>query len=466
MAVADVTRPRSVSAGDGTDVLGHPRGLMFLIFAEGWERFSFYGMQALLVLYMGERVLLPGHVDHVAGFAVFKGAIFQVTGPLSTPALASIIFGLYGGLVYVTPLIGGLVADRWLGRTPVVAGGAALMALGHFLMAFEASFLLALTCLVVGVGGFKGNISTQVGALYAPGDARRPSAFQMFFLGINFAVIFSPLVCGTLGESFGWHWGFGAAGVGMLLGLAVYLSGRRWLPPDAVRGAKARASRKISLTRAEWLRTALLVALVPVLATAAVGNFQGFNAYLVWAKASYDLTVLGRAIPVTWLVSLGGVGGLVMISLSLAFWRWWARRWREPNEIGKVAIGAVIMAVAPLVLSLAALQAAHGHKVSLAWALGYEVINDFGYANLVPVSYALFTRAAPPSIGGTMIAICLLQFFVANMLVGTVGTLLEPLGGPLFWLLHAGLAGGAALLLLGVWRVLGKTLSPVSTPVA
>lgn len=458
MAAIDTVGLRSSEPRDDAAVFGHPRGLLFLIFAEAWERFSFYGMQALLVLYMGELLLLPGHIEHVAGFSVFRAAIFQVTGPLSTPALASIIFGLYGGSVYVTPLIGGYVADRWFGRTRTVAAGALLMALGHFLMAFETSFLLALACLVVGVGGFKGNISTQVGELYAPGDIRRSSAFQLFYMGINFGLIFSPLVCGTLGEKFGWHWGFGAAGVGMLVGLAVYLSGRRWLPADA--GHQRRAADKISLSPVEWRRVGLLVMLVPVLAVAAIGNYQIFNAYLVWAKASYDLTVFDFRVPVTWLLSFGGITSIGTITLSVWFWKWWATRSREPSEIGKVAIGAMIMAAAPLVLCLASVQAQHGHRVPLPWAVVFELINDLGYANLVPVSYALFTRASPASISGVMIGICMLQFFVANMLVGALGTLLEPLGGPLFWLLHAGLAGGASLVLLIVWRLFGRTLSP------
>ncbi|HEY1906524.1 MAG TPA: oligopeptide:H+ symporter, partial [Myxococcaceae bacterium] len=213
-----------------TDVLGHPRGLAYLVFAETWERFSYYGMQALLVLYMGQQLLLPGHVERVAGFAAFRTWIEHVYGPLSPAALASVIFGLYAGGVYLTPLAGGFIADRFLGRTVTVTIGALLMVAGHFLMAFEVTFLLALTCLLLGVGCFKGNIASQVGEMYGPGDLRRADAFQIYYLGINVAVIVSPLICGTLGQKVAWHWGFGAAGVGMLIGLAVYLSGRRWLP--------------------------------------------------------------------------------------------------------------------------------------------------------------------------------------------------------------------------------------------
>ena len=203
--------------------IGHPRGLGYLAFTEAWERFSYYGMQSLLVLYMVNRLLHPGHIERIAGFGPFRHLLeFVYRGPLSVQALASAIFGLYTGLVYLTPIGGGLIADRVLGRTRTITLGALLMAAGHFLMAFDVTFLVALTCLVTGVGCFKGNLASQVGALYATGDNRRADAFQIYYLFINGGVIASPLIAGTLGEVYGWHWGFGAAGVGMLIGLSIY----------------------------------------------------------------------------------------------------------------------------------------------------------------------------------------------------------------------------------------------------
>jgi POT family proton-dependent oligopeptide transporter len=215
-----------------TAFFGHPRGLGWLSFTEVWERFSYYGMQALLVLYMTHQLLRPGHIERVVGFGPFRAAIEAVYGRLSPQALGSVIFGLYAGLVWLTPILGGLLADRVTGRTRAITAGALLMALGHFLMAFDQSFLAALLCLLVGVGCFKGNLASQVSSLYAPGDPRAASAFQIYYFGIQVAIVVTPLVCGTLGEVYGWHWGFGAAGVGMLIGLAVYLRGRRWLPPE------------------------------------------------------------------------------------------------------------------------------------------------------------------------------------------------------------------------------------------
>src|SRR5476649_569128 len=215
--------------------LGHPRGLAYIAFTEGWERFSYYGMQTLLVLYMVRQLLHPGHIENIAGFATFRAAVERMYGgPLSTVALASAIFGLYTGLVYLTPIAGGIIADRWLGRTRTITIGALLMAAGHFLMAFDFTFLVALSCLLIGVGCFKGNLASQVGALYPTGDNRRADAFQIYYLFINGGVIAAPLIAGTLGEKVGWHYGFGAAGVGMLIGLTIYLSGRKYLPKDEV----------------------------------------------------------------------------------------------------------------------------------------------------------------------------------------------------------------------------------------
>ena len=432
-----------------TDVLGHPRGLAYLVFAETWERFSYYGMQALLVLYMGQQLLLPGHVERVVGFAAFRSWIEHVYGPLSPAALASVIFGLYAGGVYLTPLAGGFIADRFLGRTVTVTIGAVLMVAGHLLMAFEITFLLALTCLLLGVGCFKGNIASQVGEMYGPGDLRRADAFQIYYLGINVAVIVSPLVCGTLGQKVAWHWGFGAAGVGMLIGLAVYLSGRRWLPPSKPR-ARVGGRRPLELSRSDWSKILVLVALLPVLALSELGNQQIYNTYLVWGDAQYARTFFGFEAPVTWLLSVDAFIALSMILAVVAFWRMWSRKHREPDEIVKLAIGAAISALAPLLLVLGSLQGtAAGHKISLAWGLGFHLVNSVGYALLFPVGLALYSRASPRAITGLMIGVFYLHLFLANMTVGRLGGLLETLGDVPFWLLHSGLmAAGCALLVL------------------
>src|SRR5256714_15145432 len=158
--------------------LGHPKGLFYLAFTEGWERFSFYGMTALVVLYMVNQLLLPGHVEHIGGFSAFRAAVESLVGPLSTQALASQIFGLYSGFVYFTPLLGGMIADRWIGQRNGVVIGALSMSAGHIAMTFDRSFLGALLLLVIGSGFLKGKFSAPAGALYSPKDgARRTRGF-------------------------------------------------------------------------------------------------------------------------------------------------------------------------------------------------------------------------------------------------------------------------------------------------
>ncbi len=214
------------------DFLGHPRGLTFLFATEMWERFSYYGMRALLVLYMVKYLFQPERAESVLGYAGLKSAFEFLFGPLGVQPLASHVYGLYTGLVYLTPLFGGLLADRVLGQRRTVIIGAVLMAIGHFMMAFEQLFFFALLTLILGNGAFKPNISTQVGGLYAPGDRRRDRAYSIFYVGINLGAFLAPLVCGTLGEELGWHYGFTAAGVGMTIGLGIYLYAYPTLPPD------------------------------------------------------------------------------------------------------------------------------------------------------------------------------------------------------------------------------------------
>src|SRR5437870_8160260 len=320
---------------------GHPRGLGYLAFTEAWERFSYYGMQALLVLYMVNRLLHPGHIEHIAGFGPFRHLLEYIyRGPLSVQALASAIFGLYTGLVYLTPIGGGLIADRVLGRTRTITIGALLMAAGHFLMAFDVTFLIALICLVTGVGCFKGNLASQVGALYATGDNRRADAFQIYYLAINGGVIAAPLIAGTLGEVYGWHYGFGAAGVGMLIGLTIYLSGRRWLPLDSPIVRKSKRAAKIPLTHREKMAIVALIALLPVLTIGAIGNQQIFNAYLIWAQDHANLFFFGRKMPTTWLITLDSIVSVTFLAGAVVFWRLWSKNYPEPADITKMGIGS------------------------------------------------------------------------------------------------------------------------------
>ena len=451
---------------------GHPRGLGYIAFTEAWERFSYYGMQSLLILYMVNQLLHPGHIERIAGFTAFRHFLETLyRGPLAVQPLASAIFGLYTGLVYLTPIGGGFLADRLLGRTRTITIGALLMAAGQFLIAFDATFLIALTCLLIGVGCFKGNLASQVSGLYATGDNRRADAFQIYYIFINVGVIISPLIAGTLGEKVGWQYGFGAAGIGMLIGLAIYLSGRKWLPPDSAvavaggadpgRGAKDQRVAKPPLTHREKMAIIALLILLPVLTIAIIGNQQIFNAYLVWAERSANLIFFGEKMPTTWLVTLDSIVSVSFLALAVVFWRLWAKKFPEPPEITKMGIGSLVAITGFISLATgAAIAASSGTKVSIGWLITFHVLNSIGFANIFPVSLALYARVAPAALSATIIGIYYLAFFAANNLVGTIGGLLEKMSATHFWLLHSALCGIAGIIFLLAGHFFGYLLAP------
>jgi POT family proton-dependent oligopeptide transporter len=456
--------PEPPEPPDQQGFLGHPRGMPFIVGAEAMDAFSFYGMQAILVLYLTKYLLLPAHSGHVAGLAWFRAAAETLYGPLSTNAFASAIQGLYAGFAFLTPIAGGFLADRLLGRTRTIVLGAALMSAGHLLMAFEASFLPALLFLLLGLGCFGSNIATQLGELYAPGDHRRADAFQLFSLGVTTTVIASPIICGALAEKYAWHWGFAVAGIGMLLGLCLYLAGLKWLPrpPPVVRGPRTPSAR---LRAGEGRAVLALVLLLPALALSMIGNQEIFNAYIVWGDATYDLVVFGYTMPVSWLVSLDAFLGAFIAVLVLVFWRWWDRRFRPLDEIDRVIIGAFLMAAAPLTLALASAEAAaSGKRLGLAWGLAFHIINGIGFFNLYPVAQSLFSRAAPLALAGLMMGVFRLHLFAANILVGYLGGLLGTMNATRFWLLHAALVAGGGLLLLINKIIFGRVLAPATRP--
>jgi len=453
----------TVADGDKA-FFGHPKALGYLAFTEAWERFSYYGMQSLLVLYMTKTLLLTPHVEQIAGFAIFEQMIQAIYRPgASTQAIASAIFGLYTSLVYLTPILGGILADRVLGKTRTIVLGGLLMAAGHFLMAFDVSFLLALLCLVLGTGCFKGNIAGQVGSLYAEKDLRRADAFQIFYLGINAGVIAAPLIAGTLGEKVGWHYGFGVAGVGMLIALVIYMAGRCHLPPDPPL-RRGETAAKPKLTSQEKRTVLLLILLLPVLTASVLCNQQIFNAYLVWADRAVDLKFMGEKVPTTWLITLDAVVSVSFLAGMVVFWRVWATRFKEPDEIGKLTIGAFISVTGVLSLAAGALIAeATGGQVNIWWCVLFHILNSIAFANMLPVSLALYARAAPTAITGTIIGIYYLHLFAGNQTVGILGTFLERMPASQFWLMHAAIAAGAAVVFLVVGRFFANWLSHENT---
>jgi POT family proton-dependent oligopeptide transporter len=439
-----------------SDLFGHPRGLAFLFTTEMWERFSYYGMRALLVLYMVKYLFDPAHADGVIGLAALRSGLETLFGPLGAQPLASQIYGLYTGLVYFTPILGGLIADRLLGQRRTVVIGASLMAVGHFMMAFEPLFLFALTVLILGNGAFKPNISTQVGALYAPGDPRRDRAFSIFYVGINLGAFLAPLVCGTLGEEVGWHYGFAAAGVGMTVGLVVYLAAAPVLPPDPLHSRRAGGERFGS---DEWRAVGALILLgLPVTFFWATYEQVG-NTIALWADAHTDRTVAPFAftIPVTWFQAVNPFLIFALTPVILALWKWQAAGAREPSTAAKMAYGCFLNAAAHLILFAAALHAGAG-KANWLWLMGYFVLITLGELYLSPTGLSLVTKIAPARALSLMMGVWLANIFLAGLLGGYLGGFWSVMAKGDFFLMLAVIAALAGLVVLAFVRPLKPIL--------
>jgi POT family proton-dependent oligopeptide transporter len=435
---------------------GHPKGLFFLAFTEAWERFSFYGMTALVVLYMVNQLLLPGHIEHIAGFTGFRAAAESLFGPLSTQALASEVYGLYSAFVYFTPLLGGMIADRWMGQRNAVVLGALMMCAGHLAMAFDQTFLVALLLLVVGSGFLKGNISSQVGALYPSEDeARRTHGFIIFSTGINIGAVFGPLLCGLLAQVYGWHYGFGAAAVFMVLGLATYLYGYRYLPARVARSHRG----ETRLTAADWRTIGALSVVIIISILPSIAYNQIFNVMPVWIEQHVASTVGGLRIPVPWYIAINSLLCVLGVPALLWIWRRQAARGREPHEIAKIGIGGILMAAGNLVLA-AAIFRSGGSAINPIWVLLCSAGLGIGFLYYWPTLLALVSRAAPPRVNATMMGFVFMSLFIANNLIGWIGGFYERMGPLQFWMLHAliGAAGGLLIMLLG--RNLGRVLHP------
>jgi len=456
MSIADATPDfEDVDRSDRHDraFLGHPKGLGYLGFTEACERFSYYSMQTLLVLYMVNYLLVPERMDKVVGLNWLNTHVYP---GLSGQPLASAIFGTYTALVYATPILGGIVADRWLGRHRTLILGGLLMSLGHFLMAIESAFVFALLALLLGVGAFKGNIASQVGALYKANDLRRAMAFQIFYIFINVSVIVAPLISGTLGQNVGWHYGFGCAGIVMVLGLIIYMSGKKWLPVED-RPVSGEVRVKEKLSREDWTCVFYLLLLIPVMAIALLTNQEIFNAYLVWGDQHFDLTLLANTS--SWLITVDAALSFSMLVAVAAFYKWYGTKRREPDEISKMIIGSIFTIAGGLCLFMAALTQPAGGKIPLFWPVMFHLLNSIGFAHILPVSLALFSKIAPRQINATVIGLYYLAFFAANAIVGYIGGLYSSLPTTTFWLIHVASAAFGMVAFIVFKLVIGKKMS-------
>ena len=409
---------------------GQPRGLVVLFLTEMWEKFSFYGMKALLIYYMIRHLQFP-------------------------QADASLIYGAYAGGVYLTPIFGGYLADRWLGRRRAILIGGSLMALGHFTLAFESAFSAALVLIALGNGLFLPNLPSQVGDLYDEKDPRRGGSYNVYYVGVNLGALLAPLVCGTLGEVYGWHVGFGAAGIGMCLGLVIYVLGRRHLPPDRPR-AEAAGDAPAAPGRRSFVPL-LLVGLAVVLFRS--GYEQSGNTLAVWAATGVARSLGSLTVPVTWMQSLNPLFVFLFTPFVIAGWRRAAERGREPSSLAKMALGAAGVALSYLMLAL--LAATHGSTpVSMLWVGAFFVVYTLAELYILPVGLGLFARLAPRGMGATVIAAWFLASFGGNLLSGVVGRQLAPLGAAGFFVLLGAVTGAAAVALYALRPLLRRVEAP------
>src|SRR5262245_267188 len=446
------------------DFLGHPPGLAFLFSTEMWERFSYYGMRSLLVLYMVKYLLLAEHAENVIGLSALRSVLESMFGPLAAQPFSSHIYGFYTGLVYFTPFFGGLLADRVLGQHKTIVIGASLMALGHFMMAFEPLFLFALLALILGNGCFKPNMSAQVGTLYQHGDPRRDRAYSIFYVGINLGAFLAPLVCGTLGQEVGWHYGFGAAGVGMVIGLLIYLYalGSQALPKDEFQRSKAAGEYRGPLDRNERRAViALLLLFLPNALFWATYEQQG-NTIALWAEDYTDRTInlifWHGEIPTTWFQSFNPFMIFAFTPFVVALWARQARRGTEPSSINKMALGCFGVTLANIIMADGAWQAGGAPDASWLWLFAYFVVITIGELYLSPVGLSLVSKAAPARMVSMMMGVWLGTSFIGNFIGGWLGSFWSGMDKMSFFLMIAAVAALAGVVIAAFNRPLGKIL--------
>jgi len=403
---------------------GQPRGLTILFLTEMWEIFSYYGMRALLVYYMTKQLFIGQEK-------------------------ASFIYGTYTAMAYFTPILGGVIADRWLGKRRAVIIGGSIMAAGHFMMAFEPSFYFALATIALGNGLFLPSLPSQINDLYRPDDPRRGWAYNVYYVGINIGGFLAPLVCGTLGEFYGWHWGFGAAGVGMLMGLVIYILGGRYLPDQ---GRVARKVAPAATSALNYRSTFVLLFAIGLAVTVFRGAYEQVgNTVALWADAGINRATTLITIPMTWFQSLNPLLVFLMTPLLLARWRRQADAGRRQSSMRKMSIGALLVAAAYLLLAIVAFEA-EPNRASWLWLVLFFVIFTLGELHILPTGLGLFARLAPAGFGATTVAAWFLAIFSGSLAAGAVGTLWGNTTHARFFVLLTVMATLAAAMLLALDR--------------
>ena len=381
-------------------LFGHPAGLTVLFTTQMWAEFSFFGLQAMLVYYMTKQL----------GFSQSK---------------SSLIYGAYGAAAFFSPFFGGLIADRWLGRTASVIIGGAMMMLGHFAMAFEALLFPALVLVALGNGLFIPPLAIQVGSLYADDDPRKAYAYSAYYMGINLGGFLAPLVCGTLGELYGWHWGFTAAGVGMAIGLIIYCSFLRLLPPEPNRTLLA-AEAQPDAAPAIRKHVTILLLMIAMIVLFRIGYEQSGNVIALWVSDFTDRSVplfgSSLTIPATWFQSINPLLIIAGTPLLIRYWKATGAKEATPDLLKRMAIGCVIAAAAMLTMVFAALASGpHGARVSSLWVFVYFFLLTAGELFVIPVGLTLVESLAPVRFASMAMGGWYIAKFLGSLLAGFMG---------------------------------------------
>ena len=451
--LTDHPRPEAID----TRFFGHPRGLATLFFTEMWERFSYYGMRAFLILYMVNALRFD---DKHAGS----------------------IYGTYTASAWAAAIVGGIIADRWLGQYKSVLIGGIIIAAGHFTLAFHALpfFYAGLSLIVIGTGLLKPNVSGIVGSLYEPNDTRRDAGFSIFYMGINLGAALGPLVAGYLAQRVDWHIGFACAGVGMTLGLVQYVFGRKHLRPGVERlerqrrearlaaGASDRAATSdatartvAGFTKVEWKRIGAM-AVFFVLAAVFWGAYEQAGSTLNLFGDRYTrASILGFNFPSSWFVSVQAILVIVLAPVFAWLWVWLGRR--EPSTPAKFAVGLFFIGLSFVLLLVPAyrLQSSPGIRVSPFWLIGCYFIQELGELAISPVGLSVFTKLSPVKIVGFMLGVWFLADSVGNKAAGFAAGFISSAPLPQLFGVIAAVCLGASLLAFAIIRPVRRLMGGV-----
>src|ERR1700733_5008967 len=455
----DTSAALPVGAAKSATFFGHPRGLFFLFSTELWERYAYYGMISLLTIYMVDYLFLPGHVEHVLGYYWIKSAVEWVFGPLTTQGFASQVYGIYGFLVYFAPLLGGFVADQYLGQRKAVLVGAVLLSAGYFMMSVESLFFFSIPMVFLGNGLFKPNISTQVGNLYEHGDPRHDRAFSIFYVGINIGGVLGPFICGSLGEDVGWVYGFIAAGVGIAGGAVIYLRGLRYLPQDALTRKRADKTVHDPFTSREWQRVGALLLLSLLNAFFWGVWYLQFNIMTLWADKNTErhIALFDFTVPVTWFQTVSGIFIFALAPVVTTLWARQAVRGREPNSAAKMGIGGILLGLSFLFMLAAVASLGPEMKTRMLWLIVFYAIYTAGELYFSPIGLALVTKVAPQRIVSMMMGFWLLSYAVGSFVAGWLGSYWEKMAMSSFFILSAAIPIVAGIVVL----LLSRRLRPI-----